>query len=409
MAKLQQTGRGNKGNLYYRNPKENGDAFQKSERSASKARWFRNFNRTKSSPYMTSMSDVHYIAVHKAVIGLVEQVGDPQTAFNTLMDIAWEIAAKTGNIKDLDATQEANFKTWVQNWVRIAWEVGAQMILRPFLAAVTESSVTSTSATALTIWVQSDWDNYLASIERLDCPDFVYRFMEPFLFYIKMSEPYEKAGLEIPPSYFIPICYRGDLEDNQTLREAAKAVSGNAMIHCRKFGIPFSKFSADKLKSREVLRENMWHDQTLVAYFNFQILKYYDDGDNGAVIFDQMSSTLNLTGANLTDDYTNIKYAFIDGEPLSMMHALYPLFGRAYHATNNPYGEIISSWITDTNEYEFNIHLMKILGTTWDKASIEAADTAGISKQILRMFASFFGGGTTEFGVYFQGTGNCSY
>jgi hypothetical protein len=346
---------------------------------------------------MSSYDDVHYLAVMKFKLATIT-AGDPQTAFNNLIDQAWEIAAKTGNIKDLDATQEANFKTWLQNWARIAWDIAAQSMLRPFLAAVTESSTTTTTAGALAIWKQSDWDAFVSSLEKLDCPDFIYRFLDPFLWYLKLTEPYEKAGLEIPPSYFLPIMHVGDLEDMETLREAAKGVSSNAMIHCKKFGIPFSKFSSSKLKAAEIKKSSMWTNLKCLAYFNLVYLKYYDDGSSGIITSKHVSC---LTGANVTTDYTNIVYAFFDGQAPGLLHAMFPLFGT-YNADFNDIGGIFETYNPNTNEYEFSIFLMKLLGTSWDFATIDVSE-ADSSMHLLKLFASFYSS-AANYGIGWTGT-----
>jgi hypothetical protein len=387
MTRATQTGRGPKGNPYYRNPKKAGDAFQSNDRKLSQGgKFFRNFHRTKTKAFMTSYDDIQHLTIYKLCLSVVT-AGDPQTAFNNLLDKAWEIGCKTGNIKDLDTTQEANWKTWVQNWVRIAWDIMSQLRLRPFLPAFTESSTTDTSDTALAIWSQSDWDAFLSSLEKLDCPDFIYRLCQPFQWYIKMTEGYEKAGLEVPPSYFIPTVHREQLTDLATLREAAKAVSSNAMIHSKKFGIPFSKFSTDKLKSQEVLRKDVWDSQDILAFFNIVPLQYY----NNDPAEDTLTPFTAFANNNKTTDYTNAKYAFNDSKPMSILHALFPLFGT-YGAVNNDIGGIFEVYGPATAEYDFNVFKVKLLGTSWDGITV----SGGADNNILKLFASAYNGDATR-------------
>ena len=396
-AKGVNTGRGPKGNSYYKDPLGTGRKYQQDSRAKASSKFMRNFNRTKTKAHMTSYDDVHHLLVNKWCLADIT-AGNPQTAFNLLLDQAWEIAAKTGNIKDLDATQEANYKTWVQEWTVIAWDIAAQMALRPLMPAFTEASGSATSANAIYAFVQSDWDALISSLERLDCPDFIYRFIQPFLFIIQMTNEYERAGLTIPPSYFIPICHTHTLALLQAHREAAKAVMGNAMLHSKKFGIPFSKFSSDKLKMNLVQKASIWDNQDILSYFTNVRFIMYDDGDNAQYIMHPPGGQL---GGDKTGEFTNYVYPFIDGKPMPQLHAMAMLCG-IYNATNNPFGGIFYAFAADTNELESNIACCKLLATSWVHLTFDVSEaTAG--QQLLMLFMGLWNG-DTEIGLTYMGT-----
>ena len=373
------------GGDFYKDPKGNADAYQNDARKKSKtgSKYFRNFNRTKQKAFMTTFDDTQFLYVHLCIMANVT-AGNPQTALNNLVDKCWELGAKTGNIKDLDATQEANFKTWIQHWLRLVWDIAAQLSLRPLMSGFTESSLTATTASTIAIWTQSDWDSFLTSLEVHDCPDFVMNFMKPFLFFIRMSDGYEKAGLPIPPSYFVPIAHRMTLAQAQAERESAKIVAGNAMTHCRKYGIPFSKFSLDKLKSREVTRDNVFNDQTILSFLSICPFKY--TWKTGPTVKVREQSAM-LTGANLIADYTAINYIFDDKQDMSIMTALFPLFGSTYHVDNNPYAEIISIFSPAATEYHSSFLCVKNLGTSWT-ISLFSATTR--PRFVARLFAAYW-------------------
>lgn len=356
------------GSNFYKDPKAAGDKHAKESASKAKAnsKFFRNFWRTKTKAYMTTSEDDQHLSVMLNCLNTLE-AGDPQTAFNLMLD-SWKIGAKTGNMKEVDTTELANFKTWVAQWAIIAWDIMSQACLRPFQAAVTESSVTATSSTALAIWNQADWDAFLTSLEKLNCPDFIYRFLKPWLYYIRMTDSFMKAELPIPPSYLLLHCHRHTLAQLQAHRESAKAVMGTAETHCQKYGIPFSKFNLGKLACVEVARADVYKNQDLVALLNIIPFSFSWKTGPGDIV-DRFHSAC-LTGANLTTDFTVIEYVFDDSQEMSMTVALYPLWGTVYHATNNPYGEIFTHFEPGGTELKTNILRMKLLGTSWTAGTI---------------------------------------
>lgn len=386
------------GGQFYKEPYKKGKAYSDSLSKASsiKSKFFRNFNRSKTKAYMTTTADIHYLTVIKNTLGAIYTAGDPQTAFDGLIDISWEVGAKTGNIKDIDATQEANFKTWMENWTWIAWEVAAQAMLRPFVPAFTESSITPSTVATIAIWNQADWDAFITSLEKLDCPDFIYRFMKPWLFIIKMTEGYEKAGVPIPPSYCIPICHNNDLDELATRREAAKAVMGNAMTHCKKFGIPFSKFSMSQLAPRDILGYSGFsNDMDAVAIFNHHKFSYYNN-DPAIANFTPYTA---FTGANRIADFTAAEFFFDDKQEMSMMHAFAQCFSGTYDVANCLYGEIFSRISVAAAEYEVNILHTSLLGTSWTPGTV----TSVASIHIMRLFGAWYNIGATA-GMMFTGS-----
>ena len=185
------------------------------------------------------------------------------------------------------------------------------------------------------------------------------------------------------------------MEDLQGHRATAKANSADAMTHCKKFGIPFSKFSADKLKAREVTRPNLYKDQDLIAYFGFNSVKYVEK--TGPAVVD-MEQSVCLTGANLTTDFSNILYFFDENQDMSIVHALYPLFGLTYNATNNPYGQIIENYDPTTTEYQTHILHMKMLGTAWTVGLMSSF----VTKHVIDLFAASFNR-SADFGYNWSG------
>ena len=394
-AKPKQT----KGASYYKNPYDQGKKFDAAMIKESKDKFFRTFHRTKSKAYMTTFDDVQFVSVLKFCLNNIV-AGDPATTFDLIIDKAWEQGAQTGNIKDLDSTQETAFGDWIANWLIIAWDVASQAVLRPFLAGVTESSTTTSTDATIAIWAQSDWDAFINSLERLECPDFVYRFIKPFMYVIRLTETYERAGIEIPPSYLLLTQYTHNFADLSAHREVAKGVSGNAMVHCKKFGIPFSKFSLSKLSAIELSKNEMWNNQDLLAFFGMFHVWVYDNTPTNKHM-SQNNNTV-YTGANLTTDFTNVSYPFIDGQPMSIIHALYPCFGRTI--VNNARGEILGQLIhlPETNEYECNIRMMKLLGTAWVNGSIENG-VASDAYRILCLIAGYYSSDATG-ALYWTGT-----
>lgn len=385
-----------KGVEFYRNPKKTGDTFQAESKAASRGKFFRSFHRTKTKAYMTTYNDIHYLSVIKYTLSNINDGANVEAAFDNALDIAWEMGAKTGNIKDLVTTQETAFKNWLRFWTILAFETAAQAMLRPFVPAFTEGSGTITSTTTISPWVQADWDAFIASLERLDCPDFIYRFMQPYLFYIKMTDTYEKSGITIPASYVLPICHVNILTNLQANRENAKAASAEAMLHCKKFGIPFGKFSLDKLKAREVNRKDIFQNQDIVALFGFMPFNYTWKTGPTVTLREQVAC---LTGADLVADYNVIKYPFIDGQPLSMVHALYPLYTGTYDATNEPYANILYPMVTATTEYQVNIFHTSLLGTAWTVGLM----SGNSSLQVLELFMAMYNT-AANFGMTWSGT-----
>jgi hypothetical protein len=210
-----------------------------------------------------------------------------------------------------------------------------------------------------------------------------------------MSESYSKAGIDIPPSYFIPFCHREKLSDLQSLRESAKGVSANSMVHCRKFGIPFSKFSLSKIKVREYNINNLWDDQDMIALFGILNYRYYNNTP-AAITVEQGSI---LTGANLTTDFSNIKYPFDESKSMSIIHALYPIFGLTYDATNNPYAGLISQFAANTVEYAVNILETSLLGSAWSSGTV----TGLASLHTLQLYMAFWNSGSVQ-GLAWTGT-----
>lgn len=355
---------------FYQDPKASGDKHDKerTNKSTAKSKFFRNFWRTKQKAYMLTYDDDQQLNIMLNVLSDITSAGDPHTAFDTLLT-AWVIGAKTGDMKTIDATELQNWIDWVKEWVTIAWDIAAQMALRPMLPGVTEVSTTTTTNATITIWTQADWDAFIQSLERLDCPDFVYRFMKPFLYTIQLTEAYMKAELPVPPSYLLLIAHVHNLANLQAHRDTAKGLAGSATTHAAKYKIPFSKFSSAKLKSIVVKRKDMFLNQDLIALFNILPFKYCNN--DPAVTTDFHGAI--LTGANLTTDFTNAYYLFDDSQEMSMIHALFPLFGTAYHVDNNPYGEIITQITPGATEYYVPMLRMKLSGTAW---------TAGISYQV---------------------------
>ena len=198
-----------------------------------------------------------------------------------------------------------------------------------------------------------------------------------------MTESYSKAKITVPPSYYLPFCHRNTLADLQGYREASKVNMGDAMTHAKKFGIPFSKFSMSKLSSREILRSNMYKDQDVIAIFN--ILPFSYTWKTGPTVKTRQHANI-LSGANLTTDYTNMIYVFDDSQEMSLVHALFPIFGLAYDVTNNPYGEILMCVPTAATEYMSNLLHMKILGTSWTQGLM----TGLVDLHILKLHMSFW-------------------
>ena len=389
---------GPKGSNYYQDPKAAGDKYEKESylKSKAKAKFFRNFWRTKTKAYMTSTVDPQQLNLLLNHIGLIYTAGDPLTAFNTLID-AWKIGAKTGNIKEIDATELADWKIWMQYWTYIAWEVSAQALLRPFAAGMVEESGISSTTATVHIWTQSDWDAFIASLERLECPDFIYRFMKPWLYYIRLTDGYMKAELPVPPSYLLLIAHECTLAEMQAKRDAVKAKMGTAQTHCQKYGIPFSKFSVDKLKCTEIARVDVFKNQDLIALFGMMPLGYTEKTGPATV---RMTQSASLTGANLTTDYSLIQYVFDDSQEMSIMHALYPLFGTVYHVDNNPYGEIFYGGVSSaTVEYRTSIIHMKVLGTAWTMGLL----SGGVVRHICDLFLAYWNR-SADFGINWSGT-----
>jgi hypothetical protein len=391
---------GVKGGDFYKKPYESAKSYEKSEtkklRTGSK--FFRNFARTKTKSYMTAYNDIHYLSVIRIALANIDDGGNVEAAFDNVLDVAWEIGAKTGNIKDLDATQETAMKNWFRYWLKMVWDIAAQMMLRPFVPAFTESSTTASSTTACAIWKQADWDAFLQSLEKLDCPDFVYKFMQPFLFTIKMSEGYEKAGLPIPPSYVLPITHNYELSDMQTLRESAKGVSAQAMTHCKKFGIPFSKFSTSKLEAKELSRSGLFNNQDIVAYFSIIPIRYYN---NTPALTYLLPSSGCYAGGDLTTEYEAMDYTFIDGKHMSILHALAPIVNcnYTYDGTNSPYVNIITCFAPDNNEYEVSIFHTSLLGTSWTAGTVTSLG----SYHVLSLIRAWYNAGSVQ-GMAFTGS-----
>ena len=389
--------RSTKGEQYFKNPYGSGKKFDAQAISDARSKFFRNFHRTKTKAYMTTFDDVQYLSILKCHLNNIA-AGDPKTTFDLIIDKAWEQGAQTGNIKDLGTTGEPAFKLWIANWLIIAWDIAAQMILRPFLPAFTESSTTGTATNTLAIWTQSDWDNFVLSLEKLDCPDFVYRFMKPFLYVIRLTETYERAGIVIPPSYLVLIEHMYAMADLAAKRETAKGQAGEAMIHCKKFGIPFSKFSSAKLQAIELSKDELWNNQDLLAFFTIYPLRIYDNTPVVKTVW-QSNNTI-YTGANKTTDFTNTVYAFIEGQDMSILHALFPCFGATI--VNNERGEIIGGTDPGATEYECNIRMMKLLGTTWDYGMFTTGSVDD-AYRITALFAAFYSSDATG-ALYWMGT-----
>lgn len=375
---------GSKGE-FYKDPLKQGQRWLKDQFAAGSklSRFFRNFNRTFTKNVMTTYDDVDFLFINQLYLNDLD-AGNVKVAFeDNLVDLAWEIGAQTGNIKDLDATQEANTKTWMQKWLLVTWNLVAQSMRRPLTTAMAESSTGDNDNTNCYNWNQADWDAFIQACEKLDCPDMVYRFMAPFLWIIRVTDTYERSGVTIPPSYFIPIFdYKeNQLSEMQTLINEAKAVSANAMVHCRKYGIPFSKFSFSKLNFREVIPKTMFEDVDILAYFNICPFTYTIDTpanvrrDHAAI----------LSGANLTTDYSQIIHLFDRTKDQSILRAMFPMFGPTYDATNNPYANIFTPLATaGATEYQVNMIKVKNLGTSWTVAQIDDA------YHILKWFLAYY-------------------
>jgi hypothetical protein len=355
------------GRTYVKDPRAAGEAHKNEQKRRAVSKWFRNFNRTKQKTAMSARDDVQYLNVGLFYLADIT-TGDPQTAFNNLIDECWPIAAKHGNMKDLDQTnEEPAYKLWMQAWTKICWEVAMQNNLRDFLDGVTEADDVPTTSTVDTtkIWIQASWDQYIQSLEKLDCPDFAIRFVNIFTWYIRMTSGYTRGTrTQIPPSYYLPFTHINDLNEMVAFRDIAKANKQYAMDHCTKFGIPFSKFSLDKLKCREIMRDQVFKDPTATCFFNMANMKYR----NSSGVANLWHCTM-LTGANQTTDYTNIRNLFDDTVPHSILRALTMLFGT-YDATNNEYGGLIISLDTTATQYTIACRQMKMGGTTWTECSI---------------------------------------
>ena len=364
---------GGLGGTIYSDPKGRGDKHQAEQRTKAKkgSKFFRNFWRTKTKAYMLTYDDTQHLTIMLNVLNNLS-AGDPQTAINTLLDGAWQLGAKTGNMKEVNTTELSNFKVWVAEWLTIAWDVMAQFCLRPFLAGITESSTTATAVDNIAIWATSDWENFIAMLEKYDCPDFVYRFLKPFQYYIEMTPAYTQAELPIPPSYLLLNAHTHALSTLQAHFTTVKGAMGYAQTHCQKYGIPFSKFSLDKLKCVEVKRKDVFNNQDLIALFNILPMRYTDDTPTESSDFHAAI----LTGANLISDFENIDYVFDDTQDMSIVHAMFPLFGVTYNVTNNMYGEILSYMQSGPAEYDMNFLHMKLLGTAWTQGDINSVGYA---------------------------------
>jgi hypothetical protein len=389
---IQTGGRGTKAK-FYKQPRESGEQYQKAARTAAATKHFRNFNRTRQHGVMNTYDDIHFLTVFSLHPNNV-LAGDAKTALDAYLDVIWELGATSGNMKELGTTGEPAFKVWIGNWLLLAWELAAQQMLRPFLEGVTESSITDTSTTALAIFNQADWDAFVASCERIDCPDFVINFIKLFCWYIRMTDTYDKAGVTIPPSYFLPIEHQYQLSGVQAYRNTIKGQLSEATLHCKKFGIPFSKFSIDKLKPREVGKGEMWKDQDIVSFFGH--VPYNYKGSGAAA---QTFPTQSYTGANLVADYTNAKFPQINGSPPSIFDAIIGQMWGTYHATNNPYGGLFYNSAPVAAEYNLGMRHMKLLGTSWTAATMSSLS----SLSMLKMFCAFWRGESAQ-GFIWSGT-----
>lgn len=370
---------------------ERGKKFARErENIVAKSKMYKPFKSSLMSPIMTAYNDDQFFIQLQHRIAV--EAGNGLTSFELLLSAAFEQGYPAGNLKDVDATQKANWIDYVRLWVHIIYEMRAQRAYRMLITGVTEDSATGSAAGVPTLWSQSDLDIFAASLLRYNVPEYAINFVNamcPFMM-IQMSEPYEKFGINIPECYINVWTSDQTLAEMQAIRSTMQGLIANSRLHMDKFSIPYRVLTDSDLQPPELLKDP-FSNEDFLAWLNHSPIRVYDNGGSGHVTLYPKGDLTDSTTA-----WTDHIFWTKDGYVKTKYHRLLPVF-YGYEATHNKYGGMVVILACAAVEANLSSSKIKRDGDTPAQASI-----AECLHLIGNMDALLYGSAT--FGLTLDGT-----
>lgn len=326
-----------------RNGKYRDTGYRQRRTKEETGKLFPTFSHSRSKETLTTYGDSDYATM--MIQSNDHATANSVTAFKNLMIASYKEGHTSGNMKDVVTAEETSFSVVCEAAFTVIMELILNMNQDEFFANPAESDTnTLTSTRPVKITLQS----LILTVQTLSrkalvVPNVVKKLINDIMFVVKFSDEYSVGTVVLPPGYLIPWTPSIVLANLEALITTWGSNNAAAKLHMDKFGIKYSQFSeSDLISLPEVPIDS---PQAMWMFNHFPLLL------RGAAADINMYPDVDLAGGT---DWTSERFYFKQNPNECILHALVPLL-YAYHATNNPYGGILSAQLVDATQNNFNM------------------------------------------------------
>jgi hypothetical protein len=343
--------------------------------------------------YIADESSIYYLSIIPRTI-----VNANVAYLGNLWTAAYPLGMKTGNMKEVNATEAAAAEAIFEDWTNIVFNLGLQQMILDLMdnPPRSDNALDLSDGVAGNVVIpvnEEDARNTLiGELEGLsECmPNATVKLWDAFKFYFKIRKEWIRGATNLPGAYLLPMAPNLSLTSLQTLKENIYSNSGLARNHMQKFGIPFKKFSRDMLHGRMNDISNGNWDVEAIGFFAEWSLPFTGDGAPAG-------ETTIVPHNLLTGTPTSHKFYFPTGsKPDDIpLYKFWPLI-QSYDNPDNIYGGLIGSAAgsTSSTAEDCLVHAAKTEATNWEALGFTTA--AWIGRNLLPNFRCMCYGGCGE-------------
>jgi hypothetical protein len=300
--------------------------YHKERNKSSVGRFMRTFSYSKLRERMTQWSDKDYLVI------LFKSIDSDACAYMADAFIeAWSQGMKTGNMKEVTASQQTAFDNSVDYMFEVLGELSPQNTMKKLLSNPTfQDTVTDVTSPTIACYEPATLADLYQLLEGTTWPDAVVQVWKKLNFYFKLQTGYQVAEIAIPDRYVMPFMPYKASDDVKTLCLSIRANQGEMEMHCKKFGIKTTKFSQDWFEAREITI----NDLDAISYFQHAGLNFRNSADTADRDY-WPSNPLHEDGSE------SKKWWFKTDPNESALNYLAPVF-YPYQAQYNMYGGLLS-------------------------------------------------------------------
>ena len=325
------------------NPKFRDGQFSKSRTKSYKTKLFPAYIHSRTKDVVTGLTDDQYF---NAVLNtLYHSDTNSKAAFKDWLIACYKEGKISGNMKDVNANEETAFSVVGLDSFMISFEIAYSLLHRELIGNPPESNTTTTTSNDIVCWEEGTFRQIINDLENksIVIPSCIKQLVRDLLFVVKLDEEYSQGPNTLPPRYLMPFCPSMSLAEAQVFIAEWASNNSLAKVHMDKFGIKYETWTVSMCEDAP---EKNYDDPDVIAWAFAMPMSIYQSGDHSVY-----PDGVNLAG---TATWTTKRHYFKEDPNESKLDAYAPLF-FGYHATNNPYGGILSAYELGTTNNDINM------------------------------------------------------